>query len=48
MRMVQGSSSRVGPDAPAAAVLLLPAWFDLYRPITIGWQGVRATITFRR
>ncbi len=48
MRMVQGSSSRVGPDAPAAAVLLLPSWFDLYRPITIGWQGVRATVTFRR
>ncbi len=48
MRMVQGSSTRVGPDAPAAAVLLLPPWFDLYRPITVTWQGVRATVTFRR
>lgn len=48
MRMVRGSSTHVGPDAPAAAVLLLPPWFDLYRPITITWQGVRATVTFRR
>ncbi len=48
MRMVQGSSTQVGPDAPAAAVLLLPPWFDLYRPITVTWQGVRATVTFRR
>jgi len=48
MRMVQGSSTRVGPDAPAAAVVLLPPWFDLYRPITVTWQGVRATVTFRR
>ncbi len=48
MRMVQGSSSRVGPDSPAAAVLLLPSWFDLYRPIHVTWQGVRATVTFRR
>jgi len=48
MRMVQGSSMQVGPDAPAAAVLLLPPWFDLYRPLTVTWQGVRATVTFRR
>ncbi len=48
MRMVRGSSRHVGPDAPAAAVLLLPSWFDLYRPITVAWQGVRATVTFRR
>ena len=48
MRMVQGSSRHVAPDAPAAAVLLLPSWFDLYRPITVTWQGVSATVTFRR
>lgn len=48
MRLVQGSVDRVGPDSPAAVVLLLPAWFDLYSPITVSWQGVRATVTFRR
>ncbi|HKI59103.1 MAG TPA: hypothetical protein VKA00_07815 [Trueperaceae bacterium] len=48
MRLVGGSPSRVGPDAPASMLLLLPAWFNLYRPITVSWQGVSASITFRR
>lgn len=48
MRLVQGSVQRVAPDAPAAVVLLLPESFDLYRPIAVTWQGVTASVTFRR
>lgn len=48
MHLLQGSSSRVAPGSPATAVVLLPAWFDLYRPIAVSWQGIHASITFRR
>lgn len=48
MRLVQGAAEWVAPEAAAAVVLLLPSWFDLYRPITVSWQGVRASVTFRR
>lgn len=48
MRLVEGSSERVGPSAPAAVLLLLPAWFDLYAPIRVSWQGVAGSVTFRR
>lgn len=48
MRLVEGSPRRVGPDAPASMLLLLPAWFNLYEPIVVAWQGVKAGITFRR
>lgn len=48
MRLVDGSSRRVGPGAAASLLLLLPDWFDLYRPITVSWQGVTGSVTFRR
>lgn len=48
MRLVSGSARRVGPAAPASMLLLVPTWFNLYRPITVSWQGVSGTITFRR
>ncbi len=48
MRLVQGTVGTVGPDAPAAVLLLLPPWFNLYRPIDVTWQGVSGRLTFRR
>jgi len=48
MRLVDGSADRVGPQSPASVLLLLPDWFNLFRPITVRWQGVSGTITFRR
>lgn len=48
MRLVAGSTQRVGPAAPASLMLLLPEWFDLYRPISVTWQGVSGSVTFRR
>ncbi|MEJ2666926.1 MAG: hypothetical protein P8Z81_07505 [Deinococcales bacterium] len=48
MRLVEGSTERVGPSTPAAVLLLLPVWFDLYAPIRVSWQGVTGSVTFRR
>lgn len=48
MRLVGGSPRRVGPASPASMLLLLPGWFNLYRPIAVSWQGATGTITFRR
>lgn len=43
-----GSAGAVAPDAPVAGVVLLPAGFDLYRPLQVEWAGVSAVVTFRR
>ncbi len=43
-----GSHETVGPDAPVAGVVLLPAGFDLYRPLRVEWAGVSAEVSFRR
>lgn len=43
-----GDPEVVAPDAPAAGVILLPPVFSLYRPITVSWSGLTATVTFRR
>ncbi len=48
LRVYRGSADSVGPDEPAAAVVMLPASFSLYRPLTVSWAGVEATVTFRR
>lgn len=48
LRVYRGSAEMVGPDAPAAAVVLLPATFSLYRPLTVSWAGLEAAVTFRR
>lgn len=47
LKVYQGSSEVVAPDAPAAAVVLLPVGFSLYRPLNVSWAAVEATITFR-
>lgn len=43
-----GDAESVAPDAPAAGVILLPPGYSLYRPITVSWSGLTATVTFRR
>ncbi|HRN17578.1 MAG: hypothetical protein WC972_05610 [Trueperaceae bacterium] len=43
-----GSAETVAPDAPVAGVVLLPAGFDLYRPLRVEWAGVSAEVSFRR
>ncbi|HLU82882.1 MAG TPA: hypothetical protein VKZ43_05725 [Trueperaceae bacterium] len=43
-----GSAVAVSPDAPVAAVILLPQTFSLYKPIAVSWAGQTATVTFRR
>lgn len=48
MRLLFGDAARVAPGAPAAALVLLPPWFTLYRPIEVVWQGLQAEVTFRR
>lgn len=44
----QGAPDAVGPAAPVAGVVLLPASFDLYRPLEVEWAGVSAEVAFRR
>lgn len=44
----QGDPELVGPAAPVAGVVLLPAAFDLYRPLGVEWAGVSAEVAFRR
>jgi len=43
-----GSPETVSPAAPVAGVVLLPAGFDLYRPLRVEWAGVSAEVSFRR
>jgi len=42
-----GGTDLVSPNAPVAAVVLLPGAFSLYKPITVSWAGQVATVTFR-
>lgn len=44
----RGDPGAIGPGQEVAAVVLLPATFSLYRPLSVSWSGVEATITFRR
>lgn len=44
----EGSAETVGPGTPVAGVVLLPAAFDLYRPLVVEWAGIPAEVTFRR
>lgn len=48
MRLVFGDAAGVAPDAPVAALVLLPPAFSLYRPMRVEWQGSSGEITFRR
>ena len=44
----EGTADVVAPDSPVAGVILLPASFDLYRPLGVEWGGVSAEVSFRR
>lgn len=48
LRVYRGSAEVVTPDQAAAAVVMLPVSFSLYRPLKVTWAGVEATVTFRR
>lgn len=48
LRVYRGSADVVGPDEPAAGVVMLPASFSLYRPLKVYWADLEATVTFRR
>ncbi len=48
VHVYRGDASVVGPGREVAAVVLLPATFSLYRPLTVSWGGVEATVTLRR
>lgn len=48
LKLITGNADRVTPAEPATAVVLLPPSFSLYRPMTVGWQGMSAVVTFRR
>ena len=47
LRLLEGEAGRVGPEAPATAVVLLPVEFNLREPLTVTWSGASATVTFR-
>lgn len=47
LRVYHGSAASVGPDEPAAGVVLLPNTFSLYRPLSVSWSAIEATVTFR-
>jgi len=42
-----GAAAVVVVAALVAAVVLLPSTFSLYRPLTVSWAGVEATVTLR-
>ncbi len=44
----RGDPAALAPGHEVAAVVLLPATFSLYRPLTVSWAGVEATVTLRR
>lgn len=46
--LVAGDPFAVSPGAPVAAAVLLPPEFNLYRPMTVVWEGVHAEVRFRR
>ena len=48
VHVYQGDPEDVGPGREVAAVVLLPATFSLYEPLSVSWSGVQATFTFRR
>lgn len=48
LRVYQGEPDTVGPGAEVAAIVLLPASFSLYQPLSVSWEGIDATVTFRR
>ncbi len=48
VHVYRGDPGAVGPGHDLAAVVLLPATFSLYEPLSVSWSGVEATITFRR
>ena len=48
VHVFRGDPSALAPGAEVAAVVLLPATFSLYRPLTVSWAGVEATVTLRR
>ncbi len=48
LRVYRGSATDVGPERPAAAVVLLPNAFSLYRPLRVSWAAIEASVTFRR
>ena len=48
VHVYKGDPEAVGPGREVAAVVLLPATFSLYEPLSVSWSGVQATFTFRR
>jgi len=47
VHVFRGDAERLGPGREVAAVVLLPSTFSLYRPLTVSWAGVEATVTLR-
>lgn len=48
LRVYQGEPDSVGPGESVAAIVLLPSSFSLYRPLSVTWEAIDATVTFRR
>ena len=48
LSILQGDSSRVSPDSPVSAVVVLPGWINLRERLTVQWQNVTASMQFRR
>jgi hypothetical protein len=48
VHVFRGDPAALAPGAEVVAVVLLPQTFSLYRPLTVSWAGVEATVTLRR
>jgi hypothetical protein len=48
LELLAGDLSNVGPEEPVAALVFLPSWIELRRPLTVRWAEVSATFQFSR
>ncbi|HEX7039895.1 MAG TPA: hypothetical protein VF202_07290 [Trueperaceae bacterium] len=48
VHVFRGDPAALAPGHEVVGVVLLPATFSLYRPLTVSWAGVEATVTLRR